>query len=52
VTVNTSGRPGKMSKSVEVWTNDPEHRMTMLVIAGEVTPAEKSGSSGGGDCAK
>lgn len=51
MTVNTKGYPGRMSKSVEVWTNDPEHRMTMLVISGEVTAAAKTaGSGGGGDC--
>lgn len=50
MTVNTAGRPGKMSKTVEVWTNDPENRMTMVVISGEVTPAAKGGGGGKGDC--
>lgn len=34
-----------MSKSVEVWTNDPANKMTMLTIAGEVEAAP--GSEGG-----
>jgi hypothetical protein len=39
VTVNTEGRPGRLSKSVEVWTNDPVNKMTMLTVAGEVAAA-------------
>lgn len=49
VTVNTQGYPGKMNKTVEVWTNDPVNKLTTLTIAGEVIAAQESGQ-GGGDC--
>jgi hypothetical protein len=47
--VDTTGRPGRLSKSVEVWTNDPINKMTMLTVAGEVvaTSPSESGQSGG-----
>ena len=49
VTLNTKGYPGKMRKTVEVWTNDPINRMITLTIAGEVVASRESGQ-GGGDC--
>ncbi len=43
MTVNTKDNPGRLSKSVEVWTNDPKNRMTMVTIAGEVESAAGTG---------
>jgi hypothetical protein len=37
-----------MSKTVEVWTNDPEKKMATLTISGEVLPE----STSEGDSAK
>jgi hypothetical protein len=31
-------RPGKLKKAVEVWTNDPDNKLTMLTMEGEVLP--------------
>lgn len=54
--MNTKGHPGRMSKTVEIWTNDPEKKMLTLTIAGEVLPEPPRESEGGrtgksgGDC--
>lgn len=31
-------RPGKLKKAVEVWTNDPDRKLTILTMEGEVLP--------------
>jgi hypothetical protein len=36
VVFKSAGRPGNALKSVEVWTNDPENRMTILSLRGRV----------------
>jgi len=33
VTLNTKGRPGRWSRIVEVWTNDPERKMIVLSVS-------------------
>ena len=47
--VNTKGYPGKMNKTVEVWTSDPVNKMITLTIAGEVVAGQESGQ-GGSEC--
>jgi hypothetical protein len=49
VAVNTKGYPGKMNKTVEVWTSDPVNKMITLTIAGEVVAGQESGQ-GGSEC--
>lgn len=51
MTVNTAGRPGKLKKTVEVWTNDPANKMIILSITGEVVgkPARKDNGGHKGD---
>jgi hypothetical protein len=34
-------KPGKALKSVEVWTNDPDKKMTILMLKGTVEPADQ-----------
>jgi hypothetical protein len=36
-----------MSKTVEVWTNDPEKKMATLTISGEVVPESAEGGTTG-----
>ena len=40
-----------MSKTVEIWTNDPEKKMLTLTIAGEVL-SESAGEAGSAKPAK
>jgi hypothetical protein len=49
MTVNTAGRPGKLKKTVEVWTNDPANKMVILSSTGEVVG--KPAQEGDGGCA-
>jgi len=35
-------RPGRLKRVVEVWTNDPDKKLTMLTMEGEVLPPVKA----------
>ena len=39
---SSKGKPGRAVKSVEVWTDDPENEMFVLMLVGNVTPPEGS----------
>jgi hypothetical protein len=52
MTVNTSGRAGKLKKTVEVWTNDPANRLVVLSIAGEVVLAEQKDPAPSSSCSE